>query len=65
MSWFQCRTFSPLLIRGASRNWLSWALKGYIGSVIHRIHHVLMAKIARVPVLFIHEPASVIPVGFW
>ena len=31
----------------------------------HRIHQVFMAKMARVPVLFIHEPASVIPVGFW
>lgn len=31
----------------------------------HGIHQVLMANTARVPVVFIHEPASVIPVGFW
>jgi hypothetical protein len=35
------------------------------GNQDHGIHQVLMANTARVPVLFIHEPANDIPVGFW
>jgi len=44
---------------------LVWLVTAYIEIADHRIHQVFMAKMARVPVLFIHEPARVIPVGFW
>ena len=50
---------------GVTRTLLLWVVTAFSEIADHRIYQVFMEKMARVPLLFIHEPASVIPVGFW
>jgi hypothetical protein len=53
------------VMASVSRTLLLWVVTAFSEIADHRIYQVFMEKMARVPLLFIHEPASVIPVGFW